>query len=90
MGLMKEKVGEPELLCQCAEECAEMAQAALKLARILRGINPTPVSEDEARQNLEEEFNDIINCADDLGLHVDRNLIQRKQERFLKRWRETK
>ena len=90
MGLMKEKVGEPELLCQCAEECAEMAQAALKLARILRAINPTPISEEEARQNLKEEFSDIANCADDLGLQVDRDLIRSKQERFLKRWREMK
>lgn len=34
--------GEPALLEQLAEECSELAQAALKLARLERGENPTP------------------------------------------------
>ena len=35
-------LGEPALLEQLAEECSELAQAALKLARLERGENPTP------------------------------------------------
>lgn len=37
-----ETIGEPALLEQLAEECSKLSQAALKLARKLRGENPTP------------------------------------------------
>ena len=40
-----EKIGESALLQQIAEEAAELAQAALKLARKLDGKNPTPKNE---------------------------------------------
>jgi hypothetical protein len=42
------KIGLPATLEQLAEECAELSQAALKLARLHRGENPTPVTEQEA------------------------------------------
>ena len=29
-----------EILCQCAEECAELAQAVLKLRRAMAGTTP--------------------------------------------------
>lgn len=87
MGYMLDKLGEAELLIQYAEELAEEAKAALKLARVLRGINPTPVTEMEARKDLVEEYNDIINCARDLGLKESEELIRLKQERFAMRWR---
>lgn len=40
-------LGEPALLEQLAEECSELAQAALKLARLERGENPIPKTEEE-------------------------------------------
>ena len=40
--MMIEKIGTPAMLEQMAEEAAELAQAALKLARVLRAENPTP------------------------------------------------
>ena len=40
-----EHVGEAAVLEQTAEECAELAHACLKMARKLRGENPTPVAE---------------------------------------------
>lgn len=43
---------EEELLAQLAEECSEAAKAALKLRRARDGVNPTPVSEEEAFSNL--------------------------------------
>ena len=46
---------ETEVLAQLAEEAAELAQAALKLRRVLDGTNPTPLSESEARAALAEE-----------------------------------
>lgn len=48
-----------ELLCQLAEECGELAQAALKLRRARTGTNPTPRTERECIENLAEEYADI-------------------------------
>ena len=42
------KLTKAAVLEQMSEEAAELAQAALKYARILRGENPTPVTEREA------------------------------------------
>ena len=39
-----------ELWAQLAEEAAELAQAALKIRRVLDGTNPTPKDIGEARQ----------------------------------------
>ena len=49
---IKQRLPQDELLAQLAEECSELSQAALKLRRALTGINPTPVTADEARKNL--------------------------------------
>lgn len=54
---------EEELLAQPAEECSEAAKAALKLRRARDGVNPTPVSEEEAFSNLVEELADIYLCS---------------------------
>ena len=59
-------LSEPVRLEQLAEEAAELAHAALKLARILRGENPTPVSEAEAREALVREIADVMVCTDAL------------------------
>lgn len=59
-----ETLGECEILAQLAEEAAELAKAALKLRRVLDGNNPTPVSEEEALQNLIEEVGDVWVCLD--------------------------
>lgn len=74
---------------QLAEECAELSQAALKLRRALTGINPTPVTVEEARKNLVEETADVYNV---MGLLLDAadnaeiySIIRRKKERWLKR-----
>lgn len=51
-----------EVLAQLAEEAAELAQAALKLRRAMGGVNPTPVAEAEAWDNLVEEHADVSLC----------------------------
>ena len=50
----------PELLAQLAEECAELAHAALKLRRAIDGANPTPVPARTAEKNLREEIADVL------------------------------
>ena len=86
---IKQHIPQDELLTQLAEECAELSQAALKLRRALTGINPTPVTAEEARANLVEEIADILNVSD-LLLEIDDvdeiyDIVQRKRERWLKR-----
>lgn len=49
---------EEEILAQMAEECVEASKAALKLRRARSGVNPTPVSEKDAFENLVEELAD--------------------------------
>lgn len=57
-----EKIGVPSVLEACAEECNELAQICLKLARKLRNENPTPKSEKELVNSLEEELGDVLVC----------------------------
>jgi NTP pyrophosphatase (non-canonical NTP hydrolase) len=57
-------IGAPAALEQCAEECSELAQACLKLARKLRGENPTPKDESVLYASLEEEIADVYLCLE--------------------------
>lgn len=59
---ISEIIGQPALLEQLAEECNELAQCALKLARKMRGDNPTPKTEAEIKENLQEEIADVQLC----------------------------
>lgn len=86
--MMIEKIGTPAMLEQLAEEAAELSQAALKLARVLRGENPTPVTRKEANKKLMEEYTDVKQCAMELLLTVNYHQIDEKSERFRKRWKE--
>ena len=59
-----DKIGVPALLEQTAEESIELAHACLKLARKIRGENPTPKTKEELCHNLNEEIADIRLCID--------------------------
>lgn len=59
-----DKIGVPALLEQTAEESVELAHACLKLARKIRGENPTPKTKEELCHNLNEEIADIRLCID--------------------------
>ena len=89
-----EKLSKAAVLEQMAEEAAELAQAALKLARILRGENPTPVSEADAALQLNGEMADVEVCGDVLmehgiiGANVVWEIYNSKKERWLKRLEE--
>ena len=85
MGLMLEAIGKAAMFEQLAEEAAELAQAALKLARIERGENPTPVSKEEAEENLREEYTDVYQCAMELEIPVVWEQIEVKRQRFRNR-----
>lgn len=84
--MMIEKIGEPAMLEQLAEEAAELSYAALKLARIIRGENPTPVTEVEAWENVIEEFTDVSMCAFELDVNANMGIWDAKAQRFRERW----
>ena len=54
-----DEIGEPALLELVAEECIKLAHAALKLARVERGENPTPCDLESCRDKVEEEWADV-------------------------------
>lgn len=82
------KLGVDEVLAQLAEEADELAEAALKLRRSMGAKNPTPVTREEARENLLEEIADVSNCIIALGLDtgIDRLYVQGVMSRKTRRW----
>ena len=92
-------LGEPALLEQLAEECSELAQAALKLARLERGENPTPKTEEECVQALLEELADVDLCIgvirnyrgiEDVCNYELCEITEKKRERWAQRIREAR
>lgn len=67
------------ILEQCAEECAELAQACLKLARKLRGENPTPKSKEELIADLTEELADVTVCT---NIMVEAGILDDSEDIF--------
>ena len=95
MSTIVEKIGVPALLEQTAEECCELAQACLKMARKLREENPTPKNIEDIRADLIEEAADVELCLELLEfdtkvlsyLEVDR-IMEEKKARWEKRLEE--
>ena len=83
-----EQVGLPAVLEQLAEECSELAQASLKYARLLRGENPTPKTEQECLEALTEEMADVELCNSLLmgGDYVDFDAVMKLIETKERRW----
>lgn len=74
----------PILLEQLAEEASELAQAALKCARVLRKENPCRIDLPEAMLNLKEEYTDVVLCARVINLTVDERQLDTKYMRWLR------
>ena len=60
-----DRIGLEATLELTAEECSELAHAALKLARVFRGENPTPVTMEEAMESFVEELADVLNMLEE-------------------------
>ena len=85
-------IGMPAALEQLAEESAELAQAALKLARYLRAENPTQKSRKQGEEDLKEEVTDVILAMEALGLQADPKIRDQKRQRWIGRlsgWQKT-
>lgn len=79
------KIGEEAMWMQLAEECSELSQAALKMARIIHNTNPTPITHDEALRMVFEEYTDIVQCASYLSLMLDYEQMKKKETRWINR-----
>ena len=82
---IRKRVPTPAQYEQLAEECSELAHAALKVARVFRNENPTPVKTEDAIRAVFEEFTDVITVAEVIGLNVDELMKEGKLERWRRR-----
>lgn len=82
------QVGAPALFEGVAEEAVELAKAALKVARIMRKENPTPVTLDEAAREVVVEYSDLRVYIDILRILVDGEVYDEKKQRFIERLKE--
>ena len=73
-----------ERLLGLAEEASELSQAALKYRRALTKKNPTPLSEDDAYENLLEEIADVNLYMD--TLYINTGTVKEHYNRKLRRW----
>ena len=84
-----------DVVLQIAEEAAELSAAAAKYVRVLRGINPSPLSCTQACENVAEEIADVlvtlnvfgaINVnADEMRITIDSRIFQTMAEKT-ERW----
>ena len=65
---IRENVSELDRLDQLMEECSELLVACSKRKRALKGTNPTPVTAEEALQEIKHESQDVLNVMQALGL----------------------
>jgi len=82
---IKDTLSEAALCEQLAEECGELAHACLKKARKIRGENPTPLTENDIDDMIEEEFTDVMLVCNMLGLSIDFGTYYKKIDRWADR-----
>ncbi len=92
------RVPEGDLLCQIAEEAAELAQAAMKYRRSMGTSNPTPVQLADALRHLLEEAADVqlavdvwkvkYNNGSDVADDVIDSTVDVKRSRWIRRLKE--
>lgn len=90
---IRSRLNDEDIYYQLAEEAAELSEAALKMARVLRGKNPTPVTEQEAFLGLLSEYADVEVCIAALNWKIkDLNAVTTmktyKSSRWVKRLQE--
>lgn len=76
------EIGIPALYEGLAEECMELGKECLKMARILRGENPTPKTVMEVAPCITEEISDVILSMALLHLSPDEKVMNEKLKRL--------
>ena len=83
--IIRNAVPSAALYEQLAEECAELAHAALKVAREMRNENPTPLQMQDLLDEVAEEATDVHVVAAVLGLKIRPEYKRFKLERWAHR-----
>ena len=88
-GGVEERLGQPDILVQLAEECSELAQVALKLQRCLEGRNPVRRTQKWLEIALVEEAADVLLSMRHIPLIRDQKttidaFMAEKDKRWLK------
>ena len=86
ISFIRDHVSSSEVLCQLAEECSELAHAALKLRRTYDNGNPTPVTSKEAFERVEEEVADVNLCLRVLGFGLGLDYYEDMMDFKSARW----
>lgn len=84
-GYIRNTLSDAALYEQLAEECCEFAHACQKMARFLRGENPTPLTVNDIDGMIEEEYTDVMLVSNILGLNVDYDVYYKKTDRWAER-----
>lgn len=83
---VKENLSQQAIFSQLAEDAAELSAAASKMARILSGENPTPISPEEARAHFLEECGDVDDCIEILVTPAEEAIITDGRMKKFVRW----
>ena len=89
VNFVREHVSELDRIDQLEEECLELIIACKKRKRATKGTNPTPVTAQEALQEIKEESQDVLNVLCALGMFVFENPEEGTTERMkykMARW----
>ena len=89
LSFIQDNTTPPERAAMLAEECCELAHAALKCRRIMDpGGSPTPVNVMNANVKLQEEIADVILCLQVCGydITIQSQHINNVMDKKKKRW----
>ena len=81
-----DEIGDAAMLEMLAEECTELAHAALKFARYNRGENPTPKTYMQCLDAFTEEIADVQLIIDQFDNWIDKDRIKAIKEQKMIRW----
>lgn len=79
---IRDNLSQAELYGQLAEECTELAQAALKMQRLFMPINMPRMDPYDCREKLEEEIADVRLCLRVLRLSSHSTIENYKANRW--------
>lgn len=82
---MVEHIGLAAIYEGIAEEAAELAAAAAKMGRILRGQNPTGINYDECKGRVVTELTHLSMYTSDIGLFPNNVIADQAKQRFIDR-----
>lgn len=93
MDHVTELIGEEAMWMQLAEEASELSQAAAKMARYLHGTNPVgnpyELNDKDLKvslmTNVIEEYMDVKNVCNHLGVPDHNEIIRVKNNRWIAR-----